>query len=240
MANDQKTAKIREALQQLDPTNNEHWTDDGLPREGAVREFAHDTTLSRRDIQAAWPGFQRAADSGDPLAGETVEKVTAKAPALADAAPFVKSVMAPPEGTGTGPATTRADDPGPNPTQNTGAEMSEAEVRDVLESRVRDAEQGLADAQQNVRDAHKGVETARANLNEAKDDLRREFPPLSQNANIKQFIASEQQRRAERVGAGRPAARIDLVMQRSNSRGWRRPARQGPAQTTGVNRGAHA
>lgn len=58
-ASEQKTATIRAALQQLDTATDAYWTDNGLPREGVVRELANDTTISRRDIQSAWPNFRR-------------------------------------------------------------------------------------------------------------------------------------------------------------------------------------
>jgi hypothetical protein len=73
--NEQKNAKIREALQQLDPANNEHWTDNGLPREGAVRQLTDDQNISRRDIQTARPGFLRPTDAVEAERREIVSAV---------------------------------------------------------------------------------------------------------------------------------------------------------------------
>jgi hypothetical protein len=219
---EQKASTIRAALTQLDPANEKHWTDDGLPREGVVRQFAGDQSISRKEIQDAYPGFQRQATKPplevDPLTGEPAP--------ISDAAKAAAHLMAPPEGTGLG-----LDDPA----QNTGEYMSDEEVRIVLEQRVKDAEQGIVDAQANVRAANQGVIDAQAKLKLVKDDLTREFPPLTQAQNIKQYIASEMAQRASQHGHGQPGiapgSQIDAAMQRSNSRGWRRPSRNGQVQT---------
>lgn len=208
MAND-KTIRIRAALAQLDPKNDQHWTDDGLPREDVVRNLANDQTLSRRDIQLAQPGLQR-----NPVA------VSA----------------APPAGSGADAAhdPLTGEGLGSDPTKNTGELMTDAEVRAELERRVTAANQELADAQQGVRDANKRVIDAQTALRDAKIDLTREFPPLSAAANVKEYLASELAQRAARAGVygGQvPGSQIDAAMARSNSRGWRRPNRNKPVQT---------
>jgi hypothetical protein len=53
--------KIRAALLQLDAANDDHWTDDGLPVTSVVQRLATDQTITREDIQAAQPGFERGA-----------------------------------------------------------------------------------------------------------------------------------------------------------------------------------
>lgn len=83
------TAKIVAALAQLDPKNDNHWTDEGNPRMDTVKLFAGDSTITRDAVTAAAPGFSRAnftlpddkaagssapavsgAGSGEPAAGE--------------------------------------------------------------------------------------------------------------------------------------------------------------------------
>lgn len=227
---EQKATKIRAALTQLDPAKDDHWTDDGLPRENVVRDFANDQSVSRKDIQDAYPGFQRQAQKPaaevDPLTGE---------PPVSDEAKAAYHLMRPPtEGEGLGLDT--------DPAKNTGDYMSDEEVRVVLEQRVKDAEQGIADAQANVRAANQAVIDAQAKLRQVKDDLTREFPPLTQAQNIKQYIASEMALRAAAHGVGpspsgiAPGSQIDAAMQRSNSRGWRRPSRTGQVQTGAARR----
>lgn len=63
----------RNALSQLDPENDEHWTGQGLPSVEAVRAIAADDSISRADIQGVAPKLNReearkiAADNADPL-----------------------------------------------------------------------------------------------------------------------------------------------------------------------------
>lgn len=217
--NEQKSAKIRAALEKLDPADDTQWTDDGLPREGAVQTFANDKSLTRKDIQEANPGFQRnatkpgvkAGDDIDPLSGEPVATVNAKG--------------------GTAPD---GDSLGADPTKNTGELMSDAEVRFILENRLKASTDELAAAQQAVRDANQRVLKAQGGIVKSREDLVREFPPMTQAQNIKEYIASEMQQRAVAHGHGHPGvpgSQIDAAMQRGNSRGWRRPSRNGPTQT---------
>ncbi len=51
--------KIQEALLKLDTANDNHWTDDGLPRVDAVKFSAGIPTLTRDEITSASPGFSR-------------------------------------------------------------------------------------------------------------------------------------------------------------------------------------
>lgn len=216
MSNEQKTAKIREALKGLDPANDKHWTDDGLPREGVVQKLANDQTLTRKDISEASPGFQRT-------------------PVEAN-----KETGAGPKGnfdalTGE-PITNETLDAGADPAKNTGPLMSDAEVRDLLDKRLAAAQQEVIDAQAAVRDANRRVILANAAVEDRRADLSREFPPLTVAQNIKNYIASEQAQRAAAAEGYRhsnvaPGSQIDAAMQRSNSRGWRRPVIRHPVQT---------
>lgn len=220
MANEQKTATVRAALTQLDPTNDKHWTEDGLPREGVVRQFANDQNISRKDIQDAYPGFQRNATKPGAAAGDNIDPLTGE--------PVVAAVA---EGDGLGVVENNDD-----PSKNSGPPMTESEVREVLEGRVHAATQALADRQQDVRDANKAVITAQEFLAKVRSDLTREFPPLTPAENVKQYIASENARRAELLGYNRqsPGSQIDAAFQRGNSRGWKRPStgRKGVTQTS--------
>jgi hypothetical protein len=51
--------KILDAVNQLDPNNDNHWTADGLPRLETVRLMASDSSLSRDDVEKAAPDFRR-------------------------------------------------------------------------------------------------------------------------------------------------------------------------------------
>jgi len=52
-------ANIIEALSKLDVTNDNHWTEHGLPRIETVKFLTGDTSITRDAINAAIPGFNR-------------------------------------------------------------------------------------------------------------------------------------------------------------------------------------
>lgn len=51
--------EISEALELLEPLNDEHWTTDGLPRVDIVADLIGDDKLKRADIMKAAPDFVR-------------------------------------------------------------------------------------------------------------------------------------------------------------------------------------
>jgi hypothetical protein len=219
MANEQTVAKIRAALAQLDPKNDAHWTDDGLPRTGVVQKLASDPNLTRKEIQEANPGFQREPTKPAVTAGDDLDPLTGE----------------PGSGTGVVEGEGLGD-----PTKNTGDLMSEAEVRAILEGKVKDAIHALDDAQQGVRDAHNLVTQRQTELTAARADLTREFPPMTAAENVKAYIASEVAQRAAAFAPHgiAPGSQIDAAMQRSNSRGWRRPTRNNLPTQSGAAKAA--
>lgn len=50
---------IRTAITQLDPANDEHWTDGGLPSVAAVRELSGNKDVGRADIASLAPKLTR-------------------------------------------------------------------------------------------------------------------------------------------------------------------------------------
>lgn len=209
--NDAQTTKIREALKQLDISDNSHWTEDGLPRTGTVQKIANDQTITRQTIQAAWPGFQRT-----PVVGKPVT-------------PAPTPTEAPLSG---------AIDASADPALNEGEPMTEDEVREILNQRVVDALGAENAAQDKIKDGQRELIEARKQVQIARNDFQREFPPKTAAQNIKEYLASELARRAADAGvspSGLSGAQIDNAMQRSNSRGWRRPARgTRPTVTSGL------
>lgn len=72
---------IAEALAQLDPENDEHWTSDGLPRIDVVQKVAGLKKLSRQEITDADPNFTRETAGKEAAAeteGETPEEAAAE------------------------------------------------------------------------------------------------------------------------------------------------------------------
>lgn len=51
---------IQAALVLLVPTDDDHWTEDGLPRMDAMKSLTGDGSLTRKAVTDAWPGFTRA------------------------------------------------------------------------------------------------------------------------------------------------------------------------------------
>ena len=80
MAKNQYADAINTALAQLDTTNNEHWTDDGLPVTRVVQTLAKEPAIKRSDINEVAPQFSRTSAS-EPVeetgAGEAAEPVAA-------------------------------------------------------------------------------------------------------------------------------------------------------------------
>lgn len=51
--------KILDALSQLDPLDDDHWTSDGAPRMDAIEAIVGDKSITRKDIVNAAPDFNR-------------------------------------------------------------------------------------------------------------------------------------------------------------------------------------
>lgn len=75
--------KIRAALAQLDPTNNDHWTQAGLPNLKVVQELTGLSELSRDGLNQMSDGFVRPQPkTGDDAPDMTLDEVQAQLAAL--------------------------------------------------------------------------------------------------------------------------------------------------------------
>lgn len=82
--------KIVETLNKLDPNNENHWTQDGLPRLDTIKILASDPTLTRDQVTAAAPDFNRAsalAAAGAPPAAPPAPPAPGAAAESTEAAP---------------------------------------------------------------------------------------------------------------------------------------------------------
>lgn len=59
---DEMKAKISEALEQLDHTNDDHWTNAGKPDMKAVEALVGDSSIKRKDVESVAPDFKRKTD----------------------------------------------------------------------------------------------------------------------------------------------------------------------------------
>lgn len=60
---------ISNALKQLDPNNDEHWTATGQPRIDTVKAMLGDTSITREALDTAMPGFNREIAGGENRVG---------------------------------------------------------------------------------------------------------------------------------------------------------------------------
>lgn len=67
---------LEAAIKQLDITNDNHWTADGLPRIETIKFLTGNTTITRDVIEAALPGFKRQNALVEVPVAETVSVVT--------------------------------------------------------------------------------------------------------------------------------------------------------------------
>lgn len=194
-------AAIAEVLNSLDVANDTLWTDDGSPLVEEVQRLANDATITRAQINEAIPGFCR-------VMAEPAEKNTK----IETEQPKIEAAF----------------DPKQEPEVNgSGEQLSELEVRAILERRIRDAETALTTARRVTSESRQEELRCEQRLTRAHIDHQRKYPPITAAQNIQDHLRSQQDQLYERVtgqsAAGR--AQIDITMERRNSRGWSRPTR---------------
>lgn len=207
-------SKIVEALKQLDPTLDEHWTEEGLPALDAVVNYLGED-VQREAVTKAAPKFTR--DSGDLTSPQSVtaendqheEKGEEDGPKEDRVAVALARIVPPAD------------------------EVSKENVRelvDELQGRVDEARKDFHDGQRFL----KGMEDALNDMIALRDRLD---PPPSQAEAYKAHLASEHRKRYIAAGidpddeqlAGNKGrervtiAQIDRVMARSTGHGNRRP-----------------
>lgn len=211
---------IEAALSKLDPTNDNHWTQDGLPRLDTVKILSGNPGLTREMVTDAVPGFSRASAQAAAEAG-------AGTPAQGTPPP---APPAPPS------AAQQGDDSLPPLTPPPLAE--ETVDPEDLEGQIKEAKLRLSDAQD-------FVQRAREELVQAQNDLaaleakQKEAVGPKQNP-IRGYL-DQQRRNLEERGARKELIKesgldlkelakglkspIDAAMARRDSRGASRPVR---------------
>lgn len=214
--NEQRTASIRTALQQLDPANGDHWTDDGLPKTGVVQRVAKDTTISRKEIQEAWPNFERP---------EPEPAVAAEAPNFAEAAAPDALPVALDGSIGDGSTETGGAPPVEGRQVDDDTPMTADEIRQALEQNVIDAENGLLDARRRHAQAANDIPVLINAVAAARKELARQFPPMSAQDNIREYIETQNALRAARVNAGASPSTLDASFGRLGGSRYINPRR---------------
>ena len=226
--------KILNALSQLDPENNDHWTNDGLPNTGVVQRIASDQTIRRPDIQTARPGFDResakaaavaAASQGpadfEETAATSIPVVGAPAPAVAVDA----------DG-----GTTLAPVNGVPAAESDTVEVTTAQLRGVLDKRVHDAEMKVAKGRKMEAEGVGMIADGLKELSVARASFHKYFPPTTQAENTRAYLdasnaerAARAERAAERGYAPGPASTLDAARRTGNTRGFdAKGAHRGP------------
>lgn len=227
--------KIVEALGQLDPSNDEHWTADGLPRMDVVEGIVGDKGITRQQVTQAKPGFSRAAA----LAAAALAAAQQPAQAQGTQGNTEQGTQAAPAAAQP-PATTEQD------TGNAASDEAEQpEVADSDDSAVAEAREKLADAQtalEEITATKNKVDAEHAAQLAEVDKLTLELEAVQGKETvgdaIQGYLARQRknlEERAERMRAisqsgvnlGELArklkAPIDSAMSRKTSRGTQRP-----------------
>lgn len=200
-------AALAEAIKQLDPANDAHWTDDGSPMLSEVQRLCNDSSVTRAQVNDAIPGYDRkiaSFRSGSGVGGQ-------KAPAKDEGA-----------GLGEPEAAPTAQPAELSPTDD---QLSIEKTREILKRRVATAEENLAAAKVAAAEATREVGQAEMRLDRAIRDLQRKFPPISPEEAIKQHLARQHQLAIERAQATGHSSQIDQSMAQSRRPGWSRPQR---------------
>ena len=219
MAND-LTPQIKAALAQLDPSDNTHWTNDGLPNTGVVQRIANDQTIRRQDIQAAQPGFDRtvAVTGGETTPPADFEDASQTAPAKADGGTTLKPVEA--KASVTAPPAPAA--------QSDLVEVSDDQLHAALSKQVKDAEVAVEAGRKMEAEGKRSTDEALQALTKARANFHKFFPPTTQAENTRAYLDASNAERAARVAARGSASQFDAARRGGNARGW-----NGQAQSRG-------
>lgn len=165
-----KQEKISAALLSMDMTDDNLWTDDGLPKVQIVAKLIGDDNLRRQEINEAVPGFARKVPG-------TTETANGLEPS-ADGG----TVLSPGEDTSGEKATAEGMGGAPQDRQA------------YLRQAVKDAEASYLMNQKVLSDAHSAAPKLRAAIERARKNYHAAFPILTEAQNIKNHLRSEHQK----------------------------------------------
>lgn len=195
------TMTIQEALQALDPQNDEHWTSDGSPRMDTLQELTGDESLTRKQVREIAPTFTRETAGQTPpedpgVSPETEQGATAAPPTQDD------------EDEQETPPVDEDDD---RPEE--GAEDDEAALaeEDDLTRELEEAEAELAEREAELAERRKEIDQVRARRDELVERRDRAKTPHDDTVERMNFIRRQAQLRAERAGEAQLAR--ELAMQ---------------------------
>lgn len=190
---------IKEILQQLDPSDDSHWTADGLPAVDAVKLMGAEDA-ERGDIMEAAPSFTRQHRSFDPPSD--VKDPPAETPPAED--PSGQQVMPAAEfGSGRPPAPRPAVRSEPERPMTAEERVAERHKRDVALSKARNALQAATKAKRHADAQYKLAHDAYDKLQVS---IKGPKTPRENQLTIQRYLQST---------SGRPArSKLDQVMAR--------------------------
>jgi hypothetical protein len=199
--------EILEAVQALDPQNDEHWTADGLPRLDAVENLLG-SDISRKVVTNAAPDFSRAvaqelaqsSDNGEPLADEPLAQgptgtISTGSDNGAEPASLESSGPA-----GQAAVAADKDDDSCDPLAEGPADL-EAE----LDDEIRAVQERLEAIRENLEEGRRLLLETEEDLSRLRDEKDRQFPPMSPAEAIQRFQRSELAKRAATRGVAGPS-----------------------------------
>lgn len=193
--------ELKEALEKLDPANDDHWTDDGAPRLSAVVAVVG-REVKRKEITDASPGLTRESARRGPTGNE--------------------GEVAPTGAETDGPA-------GPDVDAEPGADEGRDAKREELTGRRDYIAAAIEKMRAEIVVLNGYIAEASKEHDEVTSKLEAEFPPKRFSENIQEFLASQHAERVRRA-AGRVQtvvnkSPLDQSMARRNTRGAQRPQR---------------
>lgn len=191
--------KIQEALLKLDTSNENHWTQDGLPRLDTIKILASDPSLTRETVSEAAPGFTR---TNAVVAAPAADPVPPAAPAAIEPPPVV--IVAPAAQQAAEQVTAPTEPPVAEDAPLTPAPIGETTPENEAEQELRSLQLELDDALAEVSDIAEALAQGKTMLDRAQNraaEIENQISKLPQANNgnaIGQYLASQRKVLAER------------------------------------------
>lgn len=188
------TVSLEQALTQLDPKNEDHWTADGAPRMDVLQELTGDPVLTRAKVNQVAANFSREnptlALGDDPKpSGETARGTDANPNPVEEEQEEIQET-----------------DPGAE-TADTDAERAEI---DGLGDELAEMNAELADAEEQLNKMRRAVEQKRAQRDVLVERRENRLDPQGDQKDRMAFIKRQQALRAERAGDENLAKQLAL------------------------------
>ena len=224
---------ITDALSKLDPANDNHWTQDGLPRLDTIKILAGDPSLTREAVTAAAPDFTRLTAQAAAGAAQAGAGTTPAAPA--DGGQQGAAQAAPPADPPVPPAPPVTE---PEVTLTAPPAAEESSESDILKKQLEEAQLNLSDRADALRAAQQALKDAQDEVSVIEEKLLK-ISKTSENPST-EYLKRQQKVLAER-GARKALIKdsgldlkqlakdlkspLESAMERKNSRGGQRPVR---------------